>query len=69
MGEMIAKRIKEIRCENKLTQSQFGEKLSVSQDNVSLWENGKSIPSAEHIIKICLTFGVSADYVLGLSEY
>ena len=38
----IGKRIKEIRIENKLTQQEFGEKLSVSQDTVSLWETGKS---------------------------
>lgn len=55
---MIAKRIKEIRTENKLTQAQFGERLSVSQDNVSLWENGKSFPTVEHVINICVTFSV-----------
>ena len=43
----IAKRIKEIRVENKLSQKQFGEALSVSQDTVSLWENGKSLGFAE----------------------
>ncbi len=69
MGEMIAKRIKEIRTENKLTQAQFGERLSVSQDNVSLWENGKSFPTVEHVITICVTFSVSSDYLLGLTEY
>ena len=53
MKEILAKRIKNIRQENNLTQSQFGEKLSVSQDNVSLWENGKSLPTAEQIINIC----------------
>ena len=69
MENLISKRIKEIRTENKLSQSQFGLMLSVSQDNVSLWENGKSLPTAEHIINICTTFNVSADYLLGLTEY
>ena len=64
----IAKRIKEIRVENKLSQAQFGEVLFVSQDTVSLWENGKSLPSTEYVILIAKKFGVSADYILCLKE-
>ena len=62
-------RIREIRTDNHLTQSQFGEKISVSQDTVSLWEKGKSVPTTEYVIRIAETFFVSADYLLGLSEY
>lgn len=69
MNEAISKRIKELRIEKKLTQAQLGDKLSVSQDTISLWENGKSLPTAEYIIEICKLFGTSADYLLGLSEY
>ena len=65
----IGKRIKEIRIENKLSQKQFGETLSVSQDTVSLWENGKSLPTAEFVIAICRRFQVSADYLLCLKEF
>ncbi len=68
MNELIANRIRELRLENKLSQAQFGEKLSVSQDNVSLWENGKSVPTVEHIIEISKIFNVSADYILGLTD-
>lgn len=68
-ASIIAARIKETRLENHLNQSQFGEKLSVSQDTVSLWENGKSVPTTEYVILITTTFGVSADYLLGLTEY
>lgn len=62
-------RIREIRTDNHLTQSQFGEKISVSQDTVSLWEKGTSVPTTEYVIRIAETFFVSADYLLGLSEY
>ena len=68
-AQNIGMRIKEIRTENHLTQAQFGAKLTVSQDTVSLWEKGKSIPTTEFIILIARTFHVSADYLLGLSEY
>lgn len=65
----IGKRIKEIRIENKLTQQEFGEKLSVSQDTVSLWETGKSLPTAEFLILMNKIFGVSVDYILCLSDF
>lgn len=65
----ISARIKSIRTENCMTQAQFGNMLSVSQDTVSLWEKGKSVPTVEYIIAICKLFSVSADYLLGLSDY
>ncbi len=67
--ERIAKNIKEIRQEARLSQKEFGEKLSVSQDTVSLWEKGKSIPTTDLVIIIAKTFSVSADFLLGLTEY
>ena len=66
---LIASRIKEIRTTNGLSQAQFGNRLSVSQDTVSLWEKGKSVPTTEFVILISLEFQVSANYILGLSEY
>ncbi len=68
MRNVIAKRIKEIRLEEKLSQAKFGELLFVSQDTVSLWEQGKSIPTTELIVAIAKKFNVSADYILGLDE-
>lgn len=67
--DIIATRIKEIRVDNKLSQSEFGIILNVSQDTISLWESGKSYPSIIHVIKIAITFNISADYILGLTEY
>ncbi len=65
----IANRIKEVRIENKLSQLSFGKLLSVSQDTVSLWENGKSVPTAEALITMSTTFDVSVDYILCLKDF
>lgn len=64
----IGEKVKEIRLENGLSQSKFGEMLHVSQDTVSLWEKGKALPNTEYVILICKTFDISADYLLGLKE-
>lgn len=65
----IGKRIKEIRIENGLSQQKFGAELSVSQDTISLWENGKSLPTTEFLIAMAKRFDVSVDYILCLTDY
>ncbi len=67
--ELIGKRIKEIRTEHGLSQEKFGAFLSVSQDTVSLWEKGKSVPTAEFLIEIAKRFEISVDYLLGVKDY
>ena len=66
---IVAERIKEIRKDNNLSQEEFGKIISVSQDNVSLWEKGKSIPGTQHVINIAKAFNVTSDYILGLSDF
>ncbi len=68
MGK-IGKRIKEIRTDKGLSQQKFGELLSVSQDTVSLWEKGKSVPTTELLIVIAQKLEISTDYILCLSDY
>ena len=67
--QSIGKRIKEIRTESGLSQQKFGEELSVSQDTISLWENGKSLPTTEFLIAMSKRFDVSVDYILCLTDY
>lgn len=67
-ANIIGARIKELRRETNLSQAKFGEILLVSQDTISLWENGKAIPNTEYVIEICKKFDVSSDYILGLKD-
>ncbi|MBR2449402.1 MAG: helix-turn-helix transcriptional regulator, partial [Clostridia bacterium] len=36
---------------------------------VSLWETGKSLPTAEFLIAIAKNFNVSVDYILRLCDF
>lgn len=65
---MFEERIKELRISMGLNQIQFGRKLSVTKQCVSNWESGNIQPSVDMLIKICTTFSVSADYILGLNN-
>ena len=64
----IGKNIKELRKENGLTQTQLADLLFVSQDTVSLWECGKSLPDVKALIAMTKIFGVSADYILDIEK-
>lgn len=65
----IGNKIAELRRENNLSQKNFGEKLGVSQDTVSLWEKGKSLPATEYVIDIAQLFQLSTDELLCLKDY
>ena len=64
----LNERIKMLRTENHISQSQLANALGVSQKAVSLWESGDRVPSATVIASLAKYFGVSADYLLGLDE-
>jgi len=64
----LSKRIKELRRNADLTQSEFGRIFGIVKSTVSLYESGKSTPNDELKLKICKYFNVSADYLLGISS-
>ena len=61
-------RIKQLREEKGMSQVRLSMELEVSQETVSAYENGKHYPSVQSLIRLSEIFGVSCDYILGLSE-
>ena len=57
--ELIAKKIKELRIKNNLTQKEFADKMNVTFQAVSKWENGKSIPDISILKKISEEFNIN----------
>lgn len=55
----IAERIYLLRTDRKLSQSDFAEKLNLSQNFVWMVEKGKRDPSDRTIADICRVFGVN----------
>lgn len=62
---MLNERIKELRIARGLSQVELAEKLCVSKQSVSNWENDNIQPSIEMLIKISRIFSVSTDFLLG----
>lgn len=57
--------LKNIRVKNKLTQDEMAERLSVTRQAVSRWENGDSTPNIETLKQISIAFDVSINTLLG----
>ena len=62
---MLNERIKQLRIGRGLSQVDLAEKLGVSKQSVSNWENDNIQPSIEMLVKISHIFSVSTDYLLG----
>lgn len=58
---VICKKIKKLRADSRLTQYQLGEIIGVSEKVISKWENGETLPSADHIPAIADAFNISTD--------
>ena len=64
MNTSISKNIKRLRQQTGMTQEQMAEKLFVTRQTVSLWENGKTQPDIQTLERIAECFGVELMTVL-----
>lgn len=65
---MFAERLRELRRAADLTQSQLAEALGFAQTTIATYERGVKEPGREVIIAVAKYFGVSTDYLLGLTD-
>ena len=65
----LGERIKQLRTDAGIGQNKLAADLQLSNASISYWETAKQEPTAEAIFKIAQYFNVSADYLLGITEY
>ena len=68
VNKTIGDKIRILREEATLNQTQLGAVLKMTQRKVSYLECNKYEPSIEDIRAICEYFKVSADYLLGIQK-
>lgn len=64
MNETIGNRIQKFRKEKGLTQEELAEKLGVSAQAVSKWENDASCPDISLLPQLCRILGITTDELL-----
>lgn len=65
----IGEKIKELRSENNWTQKDLAEKLFITPQALSRWENGTAEPPISSINKLAQIFGVSTDELFGIEHH
>lgn len=68
MDKIIALRISLLLMKSRKRQKDLAAYLGVTDNTISYFVSGKRTPNIEQIIKIAQYFGVSTDYILGLSD-
>ncbi len=61
-------RLKQLRDEHQLTQSELGKILNISKQSISSYENGGSFPPPDMLGRLIDYFGVTSDYILGRTD-
>ncbi len=61
---MLGEKILKMRKEHNLSQEQLAEKLNVSRQTISNWENGKFYPDIDGLVNLSKCFNVSLDNLL-----
>ena len=62
------KRIRDLREDNDLTQTEIADYLGTSQTMYARYERGANEIPVRHVIKLSKYYGVTTDYLLGLSN-
>ncbi len=65
---MLSEKLKQLRKELKLTQGELAARFGVTQQAIAKWEAGHTRPETETLSRIAGFFGVTADYLLDLTD-
>lgn len=62
--KQLSQQIKILRTSNNLSQDDLAEKLYISRQAISKWENGEATPDIDKLVQLAAIFKVSLDYLV-----
>ncbi|HFR3662633.1 TPA: helix-turn-helix domain-containing protein [Streptococcus suis] len=62
--KQLAQQIKNLRTTKNLSQDELAEKLYISRQAVSKWENSEATPDIDKLVQLAEIFGVSLNYLV-----
>ena len=68
MQHSIGKTIKDLRKSRGLTQEELAERIGVTAQAISKWENESGMPDISQVVPLAHIFGVSTDTLLGTGD-
>lgn len=64
----MGQRIKELRLESGMSQSELAAKIGVAQNTITQYEKGTAKASLEVLVNLTVALKTTADYLLGLES-
>ena len=61
-------KLRDLRNERNLSQAQLAKRIGVTSSTIALYETGERLPSLPRLIALSRSFGVTTDYLLGVSR-
>lgn len=65
IGKIIGSMISDLRKNEGLTQKEFSRIFNLSESSIAHYEQGRTLPDANILLKIADHFGVNIDYLYG----
>lgn len=65
----ICKGIRELRKVQHKTQREVAEALGITPQSYQAYESGKTLPTLENFLRLCIFFDVTPDALLGIKEF
>jgi transcriptional regulator with XRE-family HTH domain len=65
---MLGEQIRDLRIAKNLSQIQLADRLGVTKQSISNWENNNILPSVDMLKRIADYFQCSTDYLLEMEE-
>ena len=64
----FGQRLLAVRKHNHETQERLGQAIALAKGRISDMEKGRNTTTIDKVLMICEHYGVSADYLLGLTD-
>ena len=64
----LGNKLIELRKSKKLSQEELAEKINVSRQTISNWENGRFYPDIDALVKLSKYFNISIDDLLNCDD-
>lgn len=67
--EIFTERLNELIEEKGITKADLAKEIGASKALVTIWTQGKSLPTIVYLVKLADYFNVCADYLLGRKDF
>ena len=65
----ICKALRELRKAQHKTQREVAEALGITTQSYQAYESGKTLPTLENFLRLCIFFDITPDILLGIKEF